>query len=106
MQPPRNRLWAPWRLAYIKVARAKGCFFCVYARNQKRDAKNHVVSRGRHAFCVINRFPYNNGHLMVAPLRHTGKLESLTPEEVLGIWELTADAKRRLDRSMRPHGYN
>jgi ATP adenylyltransferase len=106
MRPPVNRLWAPWRLAYIKGPRPRGCFLCAYAREKKRDRENLVVARSGRAICVINRYPYNNGHLMAAPIRHVGAIEAVTTEEVVEIWGMVRDVKRRLDRAMRPHGYN
>lgn len=106
MRPAVDRLWAPWRLAYIKGPKARGCFLCAYAREKKRDRENLVVARGARAICVINRYPYNNGHLMAAPIRHVARPESVTVEEVVEIWSLVLEMKRRLDLAMRPHGYN
>ena len=76
-----ERLWAPWRLAYVAGAKdseptAEGCFLCRY-REETRDAENFVVSRGEHTITVLNRFPYNNGHVLVAPLVHKGTLDEL-----------------------------
>ena len=66
----RKQLWAPWRLAYIAGARTKGkskkskCLFCEKAKS-KADARNLVVLRGRYGYCILNLFPYNNGHTLV-----------------------------------------
>ena len=67
---------------------------------------DRVLSRGRLAFSILNRYPYNNGHLMVAPYRHVGRLSKLTSAEWVEILELANDAAARLDRVMKPDGYN
>jgi ATP adenylyltransferase len=105
MPPPFDRLWAPWRLEYIKIMKEQGCFFCTYIK-EKKDAKNLVVRRGKKAICVVNKYPYNNGHLMVAPIRHTEDFDTLEPEETLEIWSMVAEMKKRIDHAMRPQGYN
>jgi ATP adenylyltransferase len=65
-----NVLWAPWRMAYIKNARKPArCIFCVKARG-RRDAANLLLYRGRHGLVMMNLFPYNSGHLLIAPYVH------------------------------------
>jgi ATP adenylyltransferase len=101
-----KHLWAPWRLAYIKsAAKETGCFFCSYIR-QKKDEKNLILCRGKTCFCIINKFPYNTGHIMIVPMAHKGKLSALTNEEVLEMWSMVGAMQDVLDRAMRPHGYN
>ena len=105
----RQRLWAPWRVGYISRAGNSlrgGCIFCRIRRSKKGDTRNQVVVRGRLSLCVLNRFPYNNGHLLIAPYRHVGRLESLTQAEWLEILDLANDSIARLHLVMRPHGYN
>jgi len=105
-----ERLWAPWRMAYIATAKdadahEEGCFLCRY-RDEQRDAENFVVSRGKHTICVLNRFPYNNGHLLIAPLAHKGALDELDDAELLGCMH---DLRRLADafsRILQPHGFN
>jgi ATP adenylyltransferase len=92
-------------MRYIKHAGVTGCFFCAYLR-RRDDRRNLIVARGRTCFTIINRFPYNTGHLMVAPLRHTAKLDSLRDDEILEMWKMTVRMLGVLDRAMRPHGYN
>jgi ATP adenylyltransferase len=102
-----DRLWAPWRLAYIKTAPAppSGCFLCRgVAENNDRD--NLFVRRTLHSVLLLNRFPYNNGHLMVAPLRHLAGLDDLSSEELLDGLELLRSAVRQLQTIMTPHGFN
>jgi ATP adenylyltransferase len=71
-----------------------------------RCEKNLVVSRGELAFVILNLFPYNTGHLMVAPYRHTGELDDLTHEEVDEIWSLTRRSVRAHRETSQPHGFN
>ena len=105
----RKRLCAPWRLAYIAGVRKKGkrskCLFCEKGKS-KADARNLVVVRGRYGFCMLNLFPYNNGHLLVAPLRHVAGIEELSREEWLDLWRLTGEAIRRLRKNLSPAGFN
>jgi len=70
------------------------------------DEKNHLLIRGQWGFVVLNRFPYNNGHLLIAPYRHVGRVESLTEKEWLDLLRLLKEALRRLEKVLRPHGYN
>ncbi len=102
------RLWAPWRLGYISSARNKapsGCLFCREGRASNR-ANEHIIYRGRLGYTLLNRFPYNNGHLMIVPYRHVGRLEALTPEEWLELLDLAKDAMTRLKKALHPHGFN
>jgi ATP adenylyltransferase len=92
-------------MAYIKTAGQGGCFLCTY-RKQKSDEKNLIVLRGKSCFSILNRFPYNTGHLLVAPYAHRAKLGALTPSESVELWELTARMQAALDQAVRPHGYN
>src|SRR5687767_1376560 len=81
-----EKLWAPWRMAYIEVNAPTGCIFCEKPAEQ-RDEPNWILHRGERAFIILNAFPYNNGHLMVAPFRHTADLEWLLPEEQAEIFD-------------------
>jgi ATP adenylyltransferase len=100
-------LWAPWRMEFIKGCGKEqdGCFLCRAGATPDARA-DLVVRRGRTAFAMLNRYPYNNGHLLISPLRHEGRMEGLTSEELAEIMALTVEAKRALDRLMAPHGYN
>lgn len=101
----RGRLWAPWRRGYIKQGPPQGCFLC-RARRATNDRRHWVVHRARHAFVLLNLYPYNNGHLLVAPYRHVARLDRLRDPELLECWRLADQFIRRLDRLMAPHGYN
>jgi ATP adenylyltransferase len=104
-----DHLWAPWRLAYVAAARPPGdeepCFICQGLADH--DDRRHLIAlRTPLSVVVLNRFPYNNGHLLVAPQAHKGRLDALTPDEVLETAHTLNRAVRLLDRLMHPDGYN
>ncbi len=98
-------LWAPWRAVYIKGKPEKKCIFCSRLR-QKDDRKNLILYRGRHSFIILNKYPYNSGHLMIAPNAHKAKLESLTKEEQAEMFELMILANKLLFAAMPADGLN
>lgn len=103
-----DRLWAPWRYNYIKKQKEKKsgrCLFCGIAKS-KNDKKNLIFLRGRYSFCVLNAFPYNNGHVMVVPYRHIYNLKELKDTESLDLIKLLNHTINLLDRSLGPKGYN
>jgi ATP adenylyltransferase len=100
-----EKLWAPWRMAYLEVTAPTGCIFCEKPSAGK-DERNWILHRGERAFIILNAFPYNNGHLMVAPFRHTADLESLVAEEQAEIFQLTQLSVRLLGTAYQPNGYN
>ncbi len=102
-----DRLWAPWRLKYVlKLAKkSKNCVFCKISRERK-DRKNYIFLRRRHAFSVLNIYPYNNGHALVIPYKHVDDLSKLTREEKLDLVLLLEETKKRLDKVLKPQGYN
>ena len=101
-----KRLWAGWRMAYVeKTGRTPGCLFCGLAR-RKPSPENLVLERTDDYLIVLNAFPYNCGHLMVAPLRHRGYLATLTGAERSAVWEGLARCETALRRAYRPHGIN
>ena len=102
---PSRPLWAPWRIDYIRRPKDHTCFFCEKAARQD-DLADHIIARGTHAFVLLNDYPYNSGHLMVAPYRHIGDLAALLPEERAEIMELLVQAERLLQRVMHPQGFN
>ena len=100
-----ERLWAPWRLEYIKRAdELDGCVFCLAAAGDDEEAL--VVHRGEHAFVLLNRFPYSSGHLMVAPYRHLGEFGALSDEEALESHRLAEQGMAALAETYAPQGYN
>ena len=103
--PRVRRLWAPWRLEYIRSAdEDDGCVFC--RARDAADTDGLVVHRGETAIVLVNKFPYASGHLMVAPARHEGDFGGLAPEEAVEIHALAATALRVLSESMSSQGFN
>ncbi len=100
-----KRLWAPWRIKFVCVRKKSKCIFCGN-KSKKRDAKKYIVARSKHAFSVLNIYPYNNGHVMVAPYRHVKNLEDLRDEELLDLMGLVIRTKKDLDKFLKPNGYN
>jgi ATP adenylyltransferase len=102
-------LWAPWRLSYVTAAKAPArddpCFICKGLEEQE-DRKNLLPLRTPLSVVLLNRFPYNNGHLLVAPRAHKGSLSDLTADELLEVMETLRKMVAVLDRLMRPEGYN
>jgi ATP adenylyltransferase len=101
-----DRLWTPWRLTYVTEAREPGadCVFCDAIARVPSDAL--VVFTGRTAFVILNKFPYNSGHLMIVPRRHVGSLVDLARAERDEVMALTAVAERVLGEVYQPHGFN
>jgi ATP adenylyltransferase len=104
-----EQLWAPWRLAYVATAKPPAeddsCFICRGLAEQN-DRGNLIALRTPLSVVLLNRFPYNNGHLLVAPRRHKGKLGELEPAETLEVQQTLARLVKVLDGLMRPDGYN
>jgi ATP adenylyltransferase len=98
-------LWAPWRMGYILAEKEKGCIFCTKPA-EGRDEANLLLFRSREAFVMMNRFPYNNGHLMVIPNRHCADLEELSGSESGELFRLIQISIRVLRPALRPHGFN
>ena len=103
-----EKLWAPWRLAYIATAKeqeAEGCFLCQY-RDGGDDAESFVVLRSEQALTVLNRYPYNNGHLLVAPLEHKASLEELNDDELLDCMHHLQRMTALMRTVLRSEGFN
>lgn len=99
-------LWAPWRVEYVtKAAESRGCIFCERPARQ-RDEENLIVWRGEGCFVILNRFPYNNGHLMVAPYRHVARLDELADGEILELWRLVSVGISVIEEEMNAEGFN
>jgi ATP adenylyltransferase len=104
-----DHLWAPWRLSYVATAKppsvGEPCFICD-GLAASDDRANLIALRTPLSVVMLNRFPYNNGHLLVAPRAHQGQLAELTPEELLEIMETLRRMVGLLDELMRPDGHN
>lgn len=102
-----QQLWAPWRMEFIHAPKEAGCFLCrIIREGPEKDAENLVVHRGGRCLLLMNRYPYNGGHLLVAPFRHEGALGALSAEERREMLDLACLAERLLARVARPHGFN
>jgi ATP adenylyltransferase len=101
-----SKLWAPWRIGYIKkIKKEKGCLFCrVYP--SRDDKRNFVFLRSRHAFGMLNLYPYNNGHIMIAPVKHVKTLSDLTDPELCDIMACVKKATSALEIILKPDGFN
>ncbi len=93
-----RELWAPWRSKYIYSRKKKKCIFC--------QPKDYVLEKTKYSFSMLNIYPYNNGHVMVAPYRHVRSLEHLSQAEMKDLMKLAVKTKKTLDRILKPQGYN
>jgi len=106
-----DRLFSPWRSKYIETFKGSGdkekseCVFCS-AMKANEDKDRLVIYRGKLAFVIMNLYPYNSGHMMVVPKRHTAEFASLTPEELAECMKLLQDAQIALEELSHPHGFN
>ncbi|MCC6222041.1 MAG: HIT domain-containing protein [Thermoleophilia bacterium] len=100
-----ERLWAPWRLEYVRSADEQpGCVFCRAA--EQPDEEGLVVHRGERCFVLLNRYPYASGHLLVSPYRHVADLGDLDDGEVLELHRLASGGLGALAATLQPQGYN
>src|SRR5438067_9557432 len=100
-----ERLWAPWRLAYVAGASgdAPPCIFC---HTSDKDRADLIVARGRLSFVILNLFPYNNGHLMVVPNRHVPNLAAMDRDELTEVMQFTRRSEIVLTEAYQPPGIN
>jgi len=98
-------LWAPWRMDYILEEKRMGCIFCKKPL-EKRDKINLILHQSKYAFVMMNKFPYNNGHVMVIPKHHCPDLEQLDDKELRDLLHLLKDTTRILKEKLRPDGFN
>ena len=102
------RIWAPWRLVYVKDASKdieEECIFCAKPAEDEDEA-NLIVHRGERCFVILNKFPYTNGHLMVAPYEHVAALQELDAKTIAEMMGLAQRGIEALESSYSPHGYN
>ncbi len=98
-------LWAPWRMAYIETEKSPGCILCDKPR-ESRDADNLILWRGQRTFVMMNRYPYNNGHLMIVPQAHAASLTTLDAAQRAELGDVTALCEEVLRQAMQPQGFN
>ena len=102
-----ERLWAPWRLAYVKGASGENAIGCVFCDKLGADDRESLVlHRGSSCFAMLNLYPYANGHVMLAPYRHLARPADLDHAERAELWELFGTALDVLDATLAPHGHN
>ena len=103
-----KKIWAPWRIEYIKQTRADDeCFICeVINDDPLNDKKNLILHRGKNVIVLLNLYPYIAGHLMVAPIEHTADLKDLQLETSSEMWSLTIKTVELLKAAIRPEGFN
>ncbi len=98
-------LWAPWRMGYRLSDKTQGCIFCELPK-QDRDRENLILYRSSHNFVIMNRFPYNNGHIMVVPYLHVPTPEALDDEAMLDFMKVTRHAMSSIKKAFSPEGFN
>ncbi len=99
-------LWAPWRMEYILSSDSPGdCIFCP-GEDRSRDEERLILSVGPRTMVMMNRYPYNNGHLLVAPVRHVSDLDLLSSDELLDLLGSVRTAAGILRKEMNPEGFN
>lgn len=105
-----KRMWSTWRSQYIESfkdkSEKKGCVFCEAAKEKPSDERSLVIAKGEKVFALLNLYPYNNGHLMVAPYRHTSEFESLASDEFDEARRMLQNAHRALKEIANPQGFN
>lgn len=103
----RNNLWAPWRIKYIQqIDNSSECFICDYLKVPEDDDSNLVLWRTELSIVLLNRFPYNNGHILIAPKRHISDLEQANDDELLDLIKLIRESRKALSQTINPHGFN
>jgi ATP adenylyltransferase len=102
-----QHLHAPWRMEYIGVPQPPGCLFCrVREASPEEDRENLVVHLAPQALVMLNRFPYNSGHVMVAPRAHVASLEALDDGATLALMRLVRQSLEILRETLSPEGFN
>lgn len=100
-----KQLWCPWRIEYILGPKPDECVFCLPETTQE-DEERLVLYRGKKNFVIMNKYPYNNGHLMVTPFRHVMNICDLTQEESFEIMQLLQSCTAILQKRFSPQGVN
>ena len=108
MGEQNQNVWAPWRMEYIAelAHKEEGCFLCRYRDKPEDDQTNHVLWRSDKTLTLLNRFPYTNGHLLIAPTAHVAAPEDLPDDVLIELMLRIRDAKRVLERVLDAQGFN
>jgi ATP adenylyltransferase len=100
-----DKIWAPWRSKYLYLRKNKKCIFC--GNKGSGSSKNkYILRKAKHSFSMLNLYPYNNAHAMVAPYRHVKSLELLSQAELLDLMNLVNKTKTDIEKALKPHGFN
>ena len=100
-----KHIWAPWRMRYILMDKPEGCILCEKP-GESNDAHNYILYRGKKNFVILNCYPYNPGHLMIAPYRHVASVEELTRVELSEHFEMVSQSVKLLKGVLNPEGFN
>ncbi|MFQ6103515.1 MAG: HIT domain-containing protein [Candidatus Glassbacteria bacterium] len=100
-----ERLWTPWRMEYILSDKEDECIFCTKI-SEKRDADNFILERGKNTFALLNIYPYNSGHIMIAPNRHVGSPMMMEEEEMMELMRFVKMWEKRIRKVYEPQGLN
>ena len=100
-----EKIFAPWRIRYVRMPKTEGCIFCEFPKRGD-DKKHLIVFRGKKGFIIMNAYPYNPGHVMIAPYRHVPSIENLNEDELLDVMKLTNIAIKAIRVTMNPDGFN
>lgn len=100
-----KHIWAPWRIQYIQGAKPSGCILCDKP-GENKDVENYILYRAEHNFIMLNSYPYNPGHLLIAPYRHVATPEDLTAAERNEHFELVSRSIAVLKEAFKPGGFN
>jgi ATP adenylyltransferase len=100
-----KHIWAPWRMEYIRMEKPGGCILCEKPE-QDNDAENYILYRGEKNFVMLNAYPYNPAHLMIAPYRHVASLDELTEEERHEHFDIVSRSVEVLRKELSPEGFN
>ena len=108
-----KRLWAPWRMEYIlDDNKHQSCLFCDISKtnkgkvNKAADKRNLILHRGKHCFVMLNKYPYNSGHIMVVPYFHTSTFDGLSDEVLFDIMKTVRNSVEILKKVLSPDGFN
>jgi ATP adenylyltransferase len=100
-----DQIWAPWRMEFITQGGAHECFICIKQREDKDEA-NYILYRGKHNLIILNAYPYNPGHLLIAPYRHIGDFGDMKEKELKEHYYLIKKSVKLLGNIIKPAGFN
>jgi ATP adenylyltransferase len=105
MKDSNRPLWAPWRIDFIRSKKPSECFLCINEINAETQ-ENHIIYRGESCFVILNKYPYNSGHLLIAPYRHIDDLDKSNGTERIEMMDLCVKSEKVLKQVMNPEAFN